>query len=431
MFTLNPNVFFTKGVKRATLFDGNTSSIYWLSAAASRYLSHALASNDASNFSPDIKYLLSELYKWGLGTDLPLDESTRQLHEHCVDKVEHSLSIVYYEITSACNLSCIHCYANSSIASSETTMSHLHHAEDERHLLKAVASSGVRRIQFIGGEPFLHWDRLQRLCSLAVEYFEQVEISTNGTLLNDRKIISFIKANNIKLSISLYSHHAPTHDRITRCQGSHDLVIKTLTKLKKEKISFHIAFVLMDQNLSHMNETIDFIWRNFGQKIRPKPVRLTGRAASATLNGDMLQTKRITLHNFEDTFELQQFLSNRCFHNCYGRGIYIASDGNVYPCVMERRFSIGDIKKNKWLDILGSTLFSNVIRLNKDKIDGCCSCEFRYLCFDCRPDASGLSANFLSKPWNCTYLPEEGQWNNNGEEKLISIIKVTKDSQAA
>jgi hypothetical protein len=69
-----------------------------------------------------------------------------------------------------------------------------------------------------------------------------------------------------------------------------------------------------------------------------------------------------------------------------------------------------------------------VIRLNKDKIDVCCGCEFRYLCFDCRPDASGLSANMLSKPWNCTYLPAEGQWSNNEEEKLnmeTSIIKLT------
>ena len=434
MFTLNPNVFFTRGAKRATLFDGNTSSIYWLSAVASCYLSNVLASNYAGNVSPDIKYLLSELYKLGLGTYLTLDKSTRQLHEHCLDKVQHSLSLVYYEITSACNLSCIHCYANCSADSPETTTSHLHHTEDENNLLKAIASSGVKRIQFIGGEPFLHWDRLQRLCSFAVQYFEQVEISTNGTLLNERNIISFVKANNIKLSISLYSHHAPTQDSITRCKGSHALTMKTLTKLKEERVNFYIAFVLMDQNESLMNETIDFIWRNFDQKVRPKPLRLTGRAASAIQSRNLLQNKRITLKNFEDTFDVQQFLYNRCFHNCYGRGIYIASDGNVYPCVMERRFSIGNIKKNEWLDILGSTIFSNVIRLNKDKIDGCCSCEFRYLCFDCRPDASGLSDNLLSKPWNCTYLPAKGQWNNNEEEKLImeiSIIKLTKDSQAA
>jgi len=428
LFVLNPNVFFTRGEKRATLFDGNTSSLYWLSPAASRYLSHALSGNSAGDLSSDVKHLLSELDQLGLGICVLPDKSTCQHPERCPDKVEHSLSIAYYEITTVCNLSCIHCYTNSSVASSETAKSHIPDLEDEKHLLKAIASSGVKRIQFIGGEPFLQWDRLQRLCSFALQYFEQVEIFTNGTLLNDRNIISFIKENNITLSISLYSYHAPTHDAITRCQGSHALTIEALTQLKKEKINFHVAFVLMDQNQADMDKTIDFIWRSFGQRVKPKPVRLTGRAASATLNGAVFHKKEITLHNFKGAFESKEFLYNRSFHNCYGRGMYIASDGNVYPCVMERRLSIGNIKTNEWPEILGSTIFSNVIRLNKDKIDVCCGCEFRYLCFDCRPDASGLSANMLSKPWNCTYLPAEGQWSNNEEEKLnmeTSIIKLT------
>ncbi len=432
IFVLNPNVFFTKGEKRATLFDGNTSSLYWLSADASRYLSHALAGNSAGNLSSDIKHLLSELDKLGLGTCVLPDKSSCQLPERCPDKVKHSLSMAYYEITTACNLSCIHCYANASVASSATAMPHLHDLEDERNLLKAIASSGVKKIQFIGGEPLLHWDRLQRLCSFALQDFEQVEIFTNGTLLNDPNIISFIKANNIKLCISLYSHRAPTHDGITRCHGSHALTIAALTQLKKEKVNFHIAFVLMDQNQSDMAKTIDFVWRKFRQKVKTKPVRLTGRAASATLSGSVFHKKKITLHNFKGAFEIQEFLYNKSFHNCYGRGMYIANDGNVYPCVMERRLSIGNIKTQEWPDILGSTIFSDVIRLNKDKIDVCCGCEFRYLCFDCRPDASDVSSNMLSKPWNCTYLPAEGEWSDNEQDNLIketSIIKLT-DTEA-
>ena len=433
MFILNPHIFFTKGAQRGTLFDGNTGSLYWLSPAASRYLSDAQAGNPEENLSPLLKHLVRELERLALGTSFSQDPSSCRLHEPCLDKVEHRLSLAYYEVTPACNLSCIHCYANAGAASSEATGAHARGSDESGALLREIASSGVRRIQFIGGEPFLRWDRLKRLCASARKYFEQVEISTNGTLLKHGKVISFIKANDIKLSISLYSHDAATHDSITRSPGSHALTMKALSELEKEKISFYIAFVLMDQNRTLRHETIDFIRHRFGQEVRPKPLRMTGRAVSA-LNRDAPQEKRIGLRNFEGAFEKQDFLYNRCFHNCYGRGPYVAVDGNVYPCVMERRLSIGNVRKNRWHDILGSSAFDEATRLNKDKIDGCRMCEFRYLCFDCRPDASGLNSNFLSKPWNCTYTPEKGRWDIDDRDKSPKnspIIKLTKDPHAS
>ena len=37
-------------------------------------------------------------------------------------------------------------------------------------------------------------------------------------------------------------------------------------------------------------------------------------------------------------------------------------------------------------------------------------CEYRYICFDCRPDS--ISDNIYEKPWYCTYNPREGKWED-------------------
>ena len=71
---------------------------------------------------------------------------------------------------------------------------------------------------------------------------------------------------------------------------------------------------------------------------------------------------------------------------------------------MERRIYHGNLKDNHLKNILNENIFT----LGKDKIKECKDCEFRYCCFDCRPDA--LSEDVYAKPWNCTYNPYTGSW---------------------
>ena len=83
--------------------------------------------------------------------------------------------------------------------------------------------------------------------------------------------------------------------------------------------------------------------------------------------------------------------------------VYVAANLDVYPCVMERRIKHCNIK------CLGDLVLNEDIRyMNKDHIEGCQNCEYRYACYDCRPNT--LSENVMAKPWYCTYLPEKGEW---------------------
>ena len=98
-------------------------------------------------------------------------------------------------------------------------------------------------------------------------------------------------------------------------------------------------------------------------------------------------------------------------HNCFANRVYIAANLKVYPCVMERRICHCDLTNDKEIH-----LNNTILSFNKDKVQGCSLCEYRYCCFDCRPNS--LSGSFIEQPWYCTYEPETGTWKD-----VESVIK--------
>jgi len=78
---------------------------------------------------------------------------------------------------------------------------------------------------------------------------------------------------------------------------------------------------------------------------------------------------------------------------------------------MERDISLGNVLKNRLKSIIDSQTTKNIMRLNKDCVEVCKDCEYRYCCFDCRPKAkNGSNGNLYAKPPNCHYDPYIGRW---------------------
>lgn len=83
------------------------------------------------------------------------------------------------------------------------------------------------------------------------------------------------------------------------------------------------------------------------------------------------------------------------------------------------RICHGNSKGKKINEVLDESLRT----LNKDKIDGCKDCEFRYACFDCRPDS--IEKDCCSKPYYCTYDPQTANWKN-ADEFIIDFFEQYK-----
>ena len=111
-------------------------------------------------------------------------------------------------------------------------------------------------------------------------------------------------------------------------------------------------------------------------------------------------------------------LTESQYHNtCLNRKVYIDSKGNIKNCpAMEHDF--GNIKDILLKDAIEKPGFKKLWDINKDRIDVCKDCEYRYMCTDCRCFIKDPE-NIYSQPAKCTYNPYIAKWE--GEEAYVPV----------
>ena len=152
----------------------------------------------------------------------------------------------------------------------------------------------------------------------------------------------------------------------------------------------------------------------------------------------------ITTPDFRADKEI--LLRNMSGNSCLNGKIAITDNGDVLPCIFSRGYVVGNVSECKLNEIVAGQKLENVWRNTKGEVQVCQDCEYRYVCFDCRPLSEGASqgkGNFLSAPYpRCTYIPYTGEWANgvwrvNGDgspyydETLKPVIEEVMTKQKA
>ena len=124
---------------------------------------------------------VSKLY---CGTVEPSDalrygRQSKDLPSHLLQFSEDKKPVVVWNVTRACNLKCIHCYARAVDRTHERELNH----EQGLSLIDDLAAFGAPVVLFSGGEPLMRPD-LVELASYAVSKGMRAVISTNGTLIS-------------------------------------------------------------------------------------------------------------------------------------------------------------------------------------------------------------------------------------------------------
>src|SRR4051794_13348455 len=121
--------------------------------------------------------------------------------EMSVSSLGKELDFIWLELTSRCNLRCIHCYAESSPSPEQTDVLS---ADNYFDLINAAASCGCRKIQFIGGEPTLVRELPEFIAYARRNGFEFIEVFTNATRISDQLLSCFVD-NGVAVATSFYS----------------------------------------------------------------------------------------------------------------------------------------------------------------------------------------------------------------------------------
>ncbi|MDR3047883.1 MAG: grasp-with-spasm system SPASM domain peptide maturase [Bacteroidales bacterium] len=123
------------------------------------------------------------------------------------------------------------------------------------------------------------------------------------------------------------------------------------------------------------------------------------------------------IHPLHLTNNLLFFTESQQHNTCLNRKVCIDAGGNIKNCpAMERSF--GNIKDTTLQEAIEKEGFKDLWFINKDKIDVCKDCEFRYMCTDCRCFIKDPE-NIYSQPAKCGYNPYICKWA--GQEGYVPV----------
>lgn len=440
LYQLKKGVYLVPGVKRAAVCDTETENVYSINETAKKVI---LGETEDPDFSEQLKQM--DLMD---GKPIPTQ----------IENPDFQLNFVWFEIVSDdCNERCLHCYADS-MPSTYRKLLGLVQSSPElkaktkvstqrwRELIKESYDLGCRQGQFIGGEPFL-WkgENAETVLDLA-EYaktlgYEFIEIFTNATQLTADKV-ERIKELGINVAVSLYSDDPEIHDQITRTPGSFKRTTAALEMLQQAEIPTRVETVLMRSNQDTVESTDNLLQQMGLAHKAPDVLRPKGRGDNTELQPDPESLVRYGLILGPNFFASPDFLQRSVEgNNCLAGKITITDNGDVLPCIFSREQIVGNVKtksltrtlRGKIQDIWGTT---------KDDVLVCQDCEYRYVCFDCRPISEGASCgngDYKTAPYpRCTYNPYEGVWGGGTwkvddegkpyyDESLKVIIEKVRD----
>lgn len=401
-YVLNDSVYLVNGYARSCIYDFNSLKLYSINKPLAQKIDLA----NHGELSPgSLDKELNEIFDEFIKLKILAISNTpivRQIDE--IKSPDLGIKFAWIEVTNKCNLRCRHCY-NESDAQNSTTMS-LH---DYKIVIDSLLALNVRKVQIIGGEPFFDKFILKDMLDYTIGKFPIIEIFTNGTLISS-DWIDYFAENHIHIALSVYSYNPQMHDNVTGFKGSWAKTNKIIEDLKNHNISYRVCNVLM-KDVEIGESTTNLYELSHDKDI----VRMSGRANFRLLSDDLIRTKLITKKSFQNGIKKTFCGLLVAGHNCFRNRLYISADMTVFPCVMERRLQHCVLNKKT-----GIILDDSIRHFNKDRIHECSLCEYRYACFDCRPNS--LSGDLLEKPWYCTYKPIHGEWEN--EDDFIENLKI-------
>lgn len=335
---------------------------------------------------------------------------------------------VVWDVTYACNLRCKHCYstAGKRLKDELTT-------EEAFEAIDKFDRFGVTSIAFSGGEPLVRKD-LFELTKYADEKGIYVAVATNGTLITE-DMAEKMKDSGIKyVQISLDGLRE-THSSFRGVEGLFDKTVEGIRNCVKKGFFVNVSMVVTRYNYHEVEDVVNlceelgvdwFMHYNFiptgrGKEILNKEITPEERENLLKMLYTKNKTSGITLLSTAPQFarvatQFEAEIIPTHFYNIEGEKLknlsefiggcgagrfYIAmrANGDIQPCVF-LPLKVGNIRYDDLLDLWVNSKVFQELR-NKDIIEGCGDCSYRYICGGCRARAYSYYGDYLKPDPGC------------------------------
>ncbi|MCM2390325.1 radical SAM protein [Streptomyces albipurpureus] len=272
---------------------------------------------------------------------------------------QNLLKFAWLEVTGLCNEFCDHCYADSSPKGTHGTMT----VPDWKNTIDQLSAIGARDVQFIGGEPTLY-PHLRELIEHAHGAGLGVEVFSNLTHIREELWETFTECG-VKLATSYYSDSAEDHDTVTRLKGSHRRTRANVAKALERGIPLRGGVVAV----------------NPGQRVQ-EAARDLAALGVEEIGGDRTRAFGRASRGAAPT------IADLCGH-CAHEKCAIGPTGDVWPCVLGRFLTIGNVRDTSLADIWGgpqmARVTADITAVHGEGAQSCTPPQFLPMCGPCQP----------------------------------------------
>lgn len=325
-------------------------------------------------------------------------------------------TIAQWDINNECNLNCKHCRVSEKNDNEKLSL------KEAKNLLAECWYNGITMLNLSGGEPFLRNDIFEILDY--AQKFEDIVITTNGTLLNDEKCKNLSEYKNIKLSISLDGLEE-THDKFRRKKGAFKKVVDTLPILNKYNIKYAIKYTLSKETAKDAVELLNLVAKLGAKEFNVRRVIVAGNANKdmvlsnedyKNIIRELIQNCRklnvrfrtgdpllIPIFSEEWGIDIKNDDLSKIYAGCQAGDeiIYIDYKGNVGACSYIPKFA-DNIKEKPLDEILQTNKLFIDLREYKNKLEGKCNkCTYKMICGGCRASALALKKSLFAEDPLC------------------------------
>jgi len=337
--------------------------------------------------------------------------------------------VVFWELTSGCNLRCIHCRASAQPGRSpfelETTAAF--------RVVDDLAAFARPVLILTGGEPLYRPDFFD-IARHAREAGLPVAVATNGTLVDDDVARRLADLRVHRVSVSIDGASAATHDSFRGLPGAFEAAMDGIAALKRAGVPVQINTTIARHNVEELPDIVNLAvdigavamhlfmlvpvgcglevadeqmlpaeeyekWLGwFYERSQEVPIELRATCAP---HFSRIVRQRSRLEQ-KPVPAGPGGLARGCLA---GTGVFFISHlGKVYPCGY-LPVEAGDVRRQSlaqiWQD---SPVFARL--RNPDELGGKCgACEYKNTCSGCRARAFAATGDFMAEEPYCIYQP--------------------------
>jgi heme b synthase len=349
--------------------------------------------------------------------------------------------LIFWELTTGCNLRCIHCRASATELMSPDDLSY----QESCDVIDQIAEYAPFILVLSGGEPLWRRDVFD-LAERARSKGLRVALATNGTLV-DEATAGRIAASGIRrVAISLDGADAATHDSFRGQPGAFEAALAGFRRLRARGMSMQVNTTVSRHN-EHQLPLILELAASLGAEAFHIFLLVPVGCGLAIQDEQMVSAQHyedILNWFYEQSLEGRLELKATCAPHYFrvvrqrraearraglplpespgagrrahemhtmtrgclaGSGVcFLSHRGEVYPCGY-LPVSAGNLRRQAFREIWEhAEVFENL--RDPDLLEGKCgACEFKRVCLGCRARAYGVTGNYLAPEPFCVYEP--------------------------